>query len=160
MIRVATSADAEQICDIYNYYIENTMISFEEIPVSIAEMQARITEIGGTFPWLVFAKDQRILGFAYASRWKARSAYRHSVESTVYLSKQATGKGIGSKLYKRLIALLQTTDAHCLIGCIALPNEASVGLHEKLGFKKNAHFKEVGKKFGQWVDVGFWEKML
>lgn len=160
MIRAATPIDAEQICDIYNHYIENTIISFEENPISVPQMQARIIEIGSSFPWLVFEKDQKILGYAYATIWKARSAYRHSVESTIYLSKHARGEGIGSKLYSALIAELQTTSTHCLIACIALPNTASVGLHEKVGFKKIAHFKEVGKKFKQWIDVGFWEKML
>jgi phosphinothricin acetyltransferase len=159
MIRTATVADAEQICDIYNNYIENTIISFEQEPVSVSQMQTRITE-GASFPWLVFEEDQTILGYAYASIWKTRSAYRHSVESTIYISNQATGKGIGSKLYSTLITELRTTDAHCLIACIALPNAASIGLHEKVGFEKNAHFKEVGKKFGQWIDVGFWELML
>lgn len=160
MIRVATPADAEQICDIYNHYIENTIITFEEEPVSVTEMQVRITEIGCVFPWLVFEKEQRILGFAYANVWKSRSAYRHSIETTIYVSKQATREEIGSKLYSALITELQIMDAHCLIACIALPNEASVGLHEKVGFKPVAHFKEVGKKFEQWIDVGFWERML
>jgi phosphinothricin acetyltransferase len=160
MIRIATPADAEKICSIYNTYIENSIISFEEEPISVSQMQTRIKEIGATFPWLVFIKNDEILGYAYASTWKARSAYRHSIESTIYLTKQATGQGIGNTLYTALITELQTTDAHCLIGCIALPNIASVALHEKVGFKKVAHFKAVGKKFEQWIDVGFWQLML
>jgi phosphinothricin acetyltransferase len=160
MIRAATPIDAEQICNIYNHYIKSTIISFEENPVSVPQMQARIIEIGDSFPWLVFEKDQKILGYAYASIWKTRSAYRHSVESTIYLSKKATGEGIGSTLYSALITELKTTDAHCLIACIALPNTASIGLHEKVGFKKIAHFKDVGKKFEQWIDVGFWQQIL
>ena len=160
MIRTATPADAKQICAIYNNYIENTIISFEQEPVSVSQMQRRITEIGAYFPWLVFEENQTILGYTYATTWKTRTAYRHSVETTIYISNKATGKGIGSKLYRALITELRTTDAHCLIACIALPNAASIGLHEKVGFEKNAHFKEVGKKFGQWIDVGFWELML
>ncbi len=160
MIRTATTADAEQICNIYNHYIEQSWISFEEKPVSIKQMQQRIKDISASFPWLVYAVDQQILGYAYASRWKTRSAYRYSVESTVYLSKQGIGQGIGSQLYVALIAELKETDAHSVIGCIALPNVASIALHEKIGFEKVAHFKEVGRKFDQWIDVGFWELIL
>jgi phosphinothricin acetyltransferase len=160
MIRTATTTDAEQICNIYNEYIEHTCISFEEKPVSIKQMQQRIKDIKTSFPWLVFEVDQQILGYAYASTWKTRSAYRYSVESTVYLSANAAGQGIGSQLYSALIAELKETDAHSVIGCIALPNIASIALHEKMGFEKVAHFKEVGRKFDQWIDVGFWELVL
>ena len=160
MIRTVTTRDAEQICNIYNHYIKHTCISFEESPVSIKQMQQRIKDISASFSWLVYEIDQQILGYAYASRWKTRSAYRYSVESTVYLSQQAAGQGIGSQLYAALIAELKETDAHSVIGCIALPNEASIALHEKIGFEKVAHFKEVGRKFDEWIDVGFWELVL
>ena len=156
MIRLATPIDAEQICNIYNHYIKNSCISFEEKPVSIKKMQQRINDISTSFPWLVYEREQQILGYAYASVWKTRSAYRYSVESTIYCSQQAVGKGIGSQLYSALIALLKQTDTHSVIGCIALPNAGSIALHEKMGFEKVAHFKEVGRKFDRWVDVGFW----
>ncbi|MCK5917651.1 MAG: N-acetyltransferase [Cocleimonas sp.] len=160
MIRIATTRDAEQICTIYNNYIEHTWISFEENTVSIKQMQQRIKDISASFPWLVYEVDQQVLGYAYASTWKMRSAYRYSIESTVYLSKQATGQGIGGQLYAALMAELKETDAHSVMGCIALPNEASIALHEKAGFEKVAHFKEVGRKFDQWIDVGYWELIL
>jgi phosphinothricin acetyltransferase len=160
MIRLATPDDAKDICTIYNTYIENTTISFEETPVSVEQMQQRINAIGESFPWLVYTIDQQVVGYAYASRWKARSAYRYSVESTIYLSEQITGQGIGSQLYQALIAELKQTKAHSVIACIALPNAASIALHERIGFEKVAHFKEVGRKFDRWIDVGFWERLL
>ena len=104
--------------------------------------------------------EGQVVGYAYASRWKSRCAYRYSVETTVYLSSAATGKGFGSLLYEHLIAELRQRSIHSLIGGIALPNNASVSLHEKLGFEKVAHFKEVGWKFNQWIDVGYWELII
>jgi phosphinothricin acetyltransferase len=108
----------------------------------------------------VYEKEGEVVGYAYAGEWKSRCSYRYSVESSVYLKHGLSGEGIGSKLYTELFKLLETTDVHAIIGGIALPNEASVALHEKFGFEKIAHFKEVGYKFEQWVDVGYWEKIL
>ncbi len=99
-------------------------------------------------------------GYAYASEWKSRCAYRYSVETTVYLHPDARGKGIGTLLYQELIRKLSKLELHAAIGGIALPNDASVALHEKIGFKKAAHFKQVGYKFNKWVDVGYWELIL
>lgn len=105
-------------------------------------------------------KASQLLGYCYASKWKGRCAYRYSVESTVYLSPDATGKGIGSKLYGTLLAELRQRQFHTVIGGIALPNPASVALHEKLGFEKVAQFRQVGNKFGRWIDVGYWQLLL
>jgi L-amino acid N-acyltransferase YncA len=160
LIRTATEADAEAICDIYNYYVTNTIITFEEEAVSIEEMNQRICETLEILPWIVLEEDGEVAGYAYASRWKSRCAYRYSVETTVYLSNKLTGKGFGSMLYENLIAELRKSSIHSLIGGIALPNGASVALHEKFGFEKVAQFKEVGWKFNQWIDVGYWELVL
>ena len=111
-------------------------------------------------PWLVAEQTDQVIGYAYASKWKERCAYRYSVESTVYLDPSFTGQGIGTKLYEALLAILQRNSIHIVIGGIALPNPASVALHERLGFNKVAHFKEVGYKFNRWVDVGYWEASL
>ena len=157
MIRTISLNDLRQICEIYNYYIKNTHISFEESPVSESEMEARIGAIIPSLPWLVYEEQSQILGYAYATKWKGRQAYRHTVESTVYLRPEAGGKGIGSALYKALLAQLQEKAYHTVIGGISLPNEASIRLHEKLGFNKVAHFSQVGYKFNKWVDVGYWE---
>ena len=160
MIRPATEADAQAICNIYNPYISDTFITFEEEPVSVEEMTQRIRETIPTLPWIVIEDGGQVVGYAYASRWKPRCAYRYSVETTVYLSAAATGKGFGSLLYEHLIAELRQHSIHSLIGGIALPNAASVSLHEKFNFEKVAHFKEVGWKFNQWIDVGYWELVI
>ncbi len=160
MIRPVRYEDARQICDIYNYYIENTIITFEEENVSLIEMEKRINETTASLPWFVYQQDGQILGYAYANKWKGRCAYRFSVESTVYVKNDVLGKGVGSKLYKRLIDELNDKSMHSIIGGIALPNERSQKMHEKFGFKKVAHFSEVGFKFGKWIDVGYWELLL
>jgi len=105
-------------------------------------------------------EDGVVTGYAYASAWKTRSAYRFSVESTVYVAADHCGRGIGTRLYRALIAALREQNVHYVTGGIALPNPASVALHERLGFRKNGHFSEVGFKFGRWVDVGYWELIL
>ena len=160
MIRAAIAKDAKQICDIYNHYVQQTTITFEEQPVAVEEMKQRITEILEDLPWLVWEEDRTIQGFAYASKWKGRCAYRYSVESTVYVDPNAQGKGIGSKLCRELLHQMRNLGLHTVMAGIALPNHASVALHEKLGFEKIAHFREVGWKFQTWIDVGYWQLIL
>lgn len=160
MIRQAVLKDAAQICEVYNYYVLQTPITFEEQPVTAPEMQSRLGETLKAWPWLVWEEDGRVTGYCYASRWKARSAYRYSVEGSVYLGPGATGKGIGSQLCAALLAELRQRKVHTVIGGVALPNAPSVALLEKFGFEKIAHFKEVGNKFGQWIDVGYWQLIL
>ncbi|MFZ6733585.1 arsinothricin resistance N-acetyltransferase ArsN1 family B [Undibacterium sp. Ji42W] len=160
MIRTATTADAAAIINIYNHYIATTTISFEENPVTEQEMAQRIKDVSASLPWYVAEQDGVVIGYAYATPWRARSAYRFSVESTVYVAASHAGKGIGKRLYQTLIAELRQRGIHVVIGGIAQPNAASVALHESLGFEKVAHFKDVGRKFEQWVDVGYWELRL
>jgi L-amino acid N-acyltransferase YncA len=160
MIRDVQGHDAAAICSIYNYYIENSVTTFEEHPVSVPEMKKRIKEITKELPWLVFEEQGSVLGYAYASKWKSRCAYRYSAESTVYLSRMSIGRGIGTQLYEALIGRLRSLSFHSVIGGIALPNPASVALQEKRGFEKVAHFNEVGWKMSRWVDVGYWELII
>ncbi len=161
MIRPATANDADSVARIYNHYILNTIITFEEQPVSAQEIAARISEVTSTaLPWLVAEDAGQIIGYAYASKWKGRCAYRFSVESTVYVDQCAIGKGYGTRLYERLFAALKAGGMHVVIGGIALPNPASIALHEKLGLRKVAHFNEVGFKFQNWIDVGYWQATL
>ncbi len=160
MIRPATTADAAAIAAIYNHYVINTPVTFEEDAVTTEEMAGRITEVQQSTNWFVEVEDGKILGYAYAGKWKSRCAYRYAVESTVYLDKDATGRGLGTRLYRTLIDDLRARGLHSVIGGIALPNAASVALHEKLGFHKIGQFKEVGWKFEQWIDVGYWELIL
>ncbi|WP_028885832.1 arsinothricin resistance N-acetyltransferase ArsN1 family B [Teredinibacter turnerae] len=160
MIRACRPADAGAIADIYNYYINETVISFEQTPLSEAEMAERIAKISANYPWLVAEEDGEILGFAYVALWQERVAYRHSLVTTVYLNRSHTGRGLGKALYEALFEALVTVDCRVLVAGIALPNAASVALHEKVGFEKVAHFKDVGRKHGQWVDVGYWQKTI
>jgi L-amino acid N-acyltransferase YncA len=158
MFRPVTPADAVTIAAIYNHYVVNTFVTFEEEAVSAMEMQRRFTEVAeARLPWLVWEEAGLILGFAYAGKWKSRCAYRYSVESTIYLEKDAVGHHRGTRLYLALIETLRPRGIHSILGGVALPNTASVALHEKLGFQKIAHFKEVGWKFERWIDVGYWE---
>ncbi|MBA3692565.1 MAG: N-acetyltransferase [Acidobacteria bacterium] len=158
-IRRANSDNAGQIAEIYNFYILNTHHTFETEPLSAEEMRERVAEICENYPYLVAEENGEILGYVYATQFKLRQAYKHSVEASIYVKNQAKQKGIGSKLYEKLLAELAETDVHAIIAGISLPNEASVKFHEKLGYEKVAHFKEVGYKLGRWVDVGFWEML-
>lgn len=161
MLRAATPADAAAIAAIYNHYVLHTRVTFEEEAVTTADMTQRITDtLADEIPWLVWEENGRVLGYTYASKWKSRCAYRFALETTVYLDQAATGRGLGTQLYTALIAALRPTGKHCLIGGIALPNPGSVALHEKLGFQKIGQFKEVGWKFNEWIDVGYWELIL
>ncbi len=160
MIRNVTKEDLSAICRIYNYYIRHTIVTFEEQEIDVKEMERRVNQVTTKFPWIVYEENGSVIGYAYASSWKERSAYRFAVEGTVYLDNNHTGRGVGIKLYEHLLHALKENNIHYIVGGISLPNEASVGLHEKLGFKKCAHFSEVGRKFDQWIDVGYWEKIL
>lgn len=160
-IREATPSDAAAIAEIYNHYVDETVVTFEEEPVPAAEIARRIEEVrSASLPWLVAEEGQGVAGYAYATRWRTRSGYRFSAEVTVYLAPGHAGRGIGSKLYEQLFPLLQARGVHAVMGGIALPNEASVALHEKLGMRKVAHFEQVGFKFGRWIDVGYWQLIL
>ena len=161
MIRPVQLSDADQIAEIYNYYVSETVITFEEDLVSVEEFQTRIQKVLDVgMPWLVAEVDGQIRGYAYAGKWRERVAYQFSVESAVYVSHSQHGQGIGSSLYSALLDELEKLGMHCVLGGIALPNPDSVRLHERLGFKKVAHHSEVGRKFDQWIDVGFWQLQL
>jgi phosphinothricin acetyltransferase len=157
-IRTATLVDAQQVASIYNYYIDNTVITFEECAVSAQEMSARIADVQAKgLPWLVAEMEGSVVGYCYATPWKVRSAYRHSVETTIYLKSGLGGRGIGRTLYSTLLSALQKHGIHAVMGGAALPNAASVALHESLGFERVATFRQVGFKHDQWVDVAYWQ---
>ncbi len=161
MIRSACESDAVAIATIYNHYVEHTPITFEMEAVSNEQMAERILLcLQHPLPWLVFEKESQVIGYCYASPWKSRPAYQHAVEASVYLAPDQTGQGVGSALLSSLILSLQAKRYHTLICGIALPNSASVALHEKFGLKQVAHFQEVGRKFDRWIDVGYWHCLL
>ena len=157
MVRAVTIEDAKQLVDIYNYYVLNTIVTFDDVVFNVGAFKDKIETICRTYPFIVFEENNIVLGYAYANKWREKPAYKHTVESTVYLHYEAHGKQIGTKLYTELLKQLKEQNYHAVIGGLTLPNEASVKLHEKFGFKQVAHFKEVGLKFGKWLDVGFWQ---
>jgi len=160
MLRTVHPDDATAIAEIYNHYVRETPVTFEEDRVAPEEMRQRILETTRTYPWLVCEEDGRLLGYSYARKWRERAAYRRSVEATIYLHPSAVGQGKGSILFDALLAELRNRQFHCVIGGVALPNPASIALLEKFGLRPVAHFKEVGYKFGRWIDVGYWQLVL
>lgn len=160
-IRDAVKEDSARIAEIYNPYILNTVITFEETPVTAIEIRRRIEAVEALgYPYLVMEQESKVIGYAYANQWRTRAAYRHTVETSIYLDQNTTGKGLGTTLYQALLDRLKKLDIHVVLGGITLPNPVSVGIHEKLEFKKVAHFTQVGYKFGRWLDVGFWQLVI
>jgi L-amino acid N-acyltransferase YncA len=161
LVRAATAADAEAIARIYNHFIAHTTVTFEEDPVTADEMARRIADVqAASLPWLVAEQDAAVAGYAYATPWRVRRAYRFSAETTVYLAPHRSRQGLGTQLYRVLLEALRKHGIHAVLGGIALPNDASIALHERLGFRKVAHFEQTGFKFNQWIDVGYWERIL
>ena len=161
VVRPAAVIDVEAIRRIYNHYVLETVCTFEQQPVSPEKIAARIAEVtAASLPWLVAEQEGSVIGYAYASKWKERSPYRFAVETTIYLAPGCLGKSIGTTLYRALLKQLKDMRLHTAIGGVALPNAASVALHEKLGFRKVAQFAEVGFKFDTWIDVGYWQFAL
>jgi L-amino acid N-acyltransferase YncA len=161
IIRSATLADAWAVASIYNHYVRHTLVTFEEEPVSTKVMEQRISAVRShSLPWLVAENRDEVVGFAHAAQFKDRSAYRFCVETSVYLVHGRQGHGIGTRLYSELLEALRQQHIHTAIGIIALPNPASVTLHEKLGFRHTGTLAGVGFKQDQWIDVGYWQKLL
>lgn len=162
MIRSVELTDAEAIANIYNHYVLNTAVTFEETEVGTSDIKSRISEaVEQSLPYIICEDETGdVIGYAYASKWKGRCAYRYSVEVSVYLHPDKTGHGAGTRLYESLLKQLSQRGYHAAIGGISLPNPASIALHEKFGMTKVAHFNEIGFKFGKWVDVGYWQGLL
>lgn len=160
-IRSARSADAGRICAIYNHYVAHAVATFEEEPVPAEEMQQRINDVQQHFFWLVSeTDDDGVIGYAYAGKWKARAGYRFAVEVSVYVDPAHQGHGIGRALYAELLDRLRQTHVHSVVGGVAGSNPASVALHESFGFQRVAHFQEIGHKFGEWIDVTYFQLLL
>ena len=161
MIRDVTPDDAKRITDIYNYYIKETIVTFEYDPVSEQDIKERIKKVTGkNFPYFVYEQDGIVIGYAYLNNWRERVAYDITLETSVYLDHKATGSGIGSILYQELINRAQKINIHSLIGVISLPNPESQKLHRKFNFELIGNFKESGVKFDRLIDVEFWQLIL
>jgi L-amino acid N-acyltransferase YncA len=156
-IRAATPSDAAAVAAIYNWYIANTVITFEVDPVSEDEMARRIAGVLANHEWLVLERAGELLGYAYAGRFRERAAYAKATESTIYLRHGLEGKRLGGPLYSELIRRTFARGYRHLIGAIALPNDPSVRLHERLGFVPAGRLARIGYKFDRWIDVGSWQ---
>lgn len=160
-IRIATEADAAAVAGIYRPYVEQSRISFEDRAPDELEMARRVRREGyGLHPWLLAEDGGGALGYAASSPFRTRAAYRWTVETGIYLAPQACGRGIGAELLSRLLTILERQGFVAAIGAIALPNPASVALHEKLGFEHTGTYRRVGFKMGEWLDVGLWQREL
>ena len=158
MIREAEKTDAKAISDIYNYYVLNTAITFEIEPVSCEEMSSRIEKYKQIGPYYVYQNDIEIIAYSYVSKFAGREAYRNTVASTIYVKHGYNRQGIGFELYSTLLKSMEDR-YHSVVAVVALPNEASVRLHEKCGFKNAGRLSEAGRKFDKWIDVGYWQKI-
>lgn len=159
-IRMATPADAEAILSIYAPYIDKTAVSFEYSVPTLTEFKSRMEDYLGFAPWLLATRGDQVLGYAYASKYRAREAYSWAIEVSVYLAEDATGQGLGARLYEELFVLLKACGYRQAFAVVTLPNEASERHHAKMGFEPVGVFKKVGFKFGVWHDVGWYRKEL
>ena len=160
MIRLADERDAAAVQAIYAPYVRDTAISFEAEPPTAEEMRGRMHTVLTWAPWLVCERAGAVVGYAYAARFHARAAYQWTVEVTVYVDSGARRCGVGSALYVALLDALRLQGFRTAIGIIAVPNPASVGLHERLGFRCGAVLPALGFKHGRWHDVGWWHLEL
>ncbi len=156
-IRAVTTSDAEAISGIYSHYVIETPITFEVDPPDAAAFRERI-EARANYPWLIACQDNVCVGYAYASRHRARAAYRFSVETSVYLRTDQRGRGVGRQLYEALFDMLATTEFCNAYAGVTLPNGASIRLHEAMGFQRIGVFPRVGFKFDAWHDVAWFHR--
>jgi L-amino acid N-acyltransferase YncA len=160
-IRPARAGDAPAIAALYAPYVEGSMISFELEPPDAAAMARRIAAGGALYPWLAAeAEDKRLAGYAYASAFRPRPAYRYAVETTLYVRPDLHGRGIGGLLYRPLLEILERQGFVSAFAAISLPNPASVAIHERLGFARAGTYRQVGFKLDLWWDVGLWQRPL
>ncbi len=152
-IRKGIVADAPYIAEIQNYYILNTTITFELEPISIEEMERRISEIVANYPFLVYIEDGELKGYCYAHKWKERKAYSATAEISIYLHPTVCQRGVGLRLMTQLIEECRNRGLKTLIACVTEENAGSIHFHKKLGFEKVSHFRAVGRKFDRWLDV-------
>ncbi len=157
MIRNFDIKDAPQLLAIYNYYVEKSNTTLDIKKASPKAFSSKLAKIKKSFPFLVVENEGKVVGYAYASEWKAKHGYSLTVETTIYIDPSVKGKGFGTQLYRVLISELKKLGYRVAIGCLTLPNAGSVGLHEKMGFIKVAHFPGIAIKFDKKVDVGYWQ---
>ncbi|MBQ6095934.1 MAG: N-acetyltransferase [Lachnospiraceae bacterium] len=167
LVRMATKADAARLLEIYAYYVEHTAISFELVVPTLSEFEGRIEHTLEKYPYLVVEEDGKIMGYSYANPFKNRAAYDHCVEVTIYMDKDAKGRGYGKALYARLEEELRARDIRNLYACIGDPIEEdeyltkdSEHFHQHMGYVKVGDFHKCGRKFDRWYNMIWMEKFL
>lgn len=160
MIRPVTLQDAPAIAAIYNEYVENSVVTFETVPVTVEAMRDRIAELLKVYPYIVYEIEGQVIGYSYAHAWKTRKAYEKTAETAIFVHPDHKRKGIGLELVRQLIEECRQRDFHVLIACITTSNTASIVMHQKLGYKQVSCYHEVGRKFDQWLDVADYELIL
>jgi len=159
-IRKACKEDAVSISEIYNWYITNTIITFETEEIDGKEIEKRIDNVTTKYDWLVAEEDNIVIGYAYYGQFRARAAYNHTVETAIYLKHDQTGKGTGHLLYKALFELAQAKGYKEFMGVISVPNPESVKFHQQWDFKEVGHLTNVGYKFDKYIDICLMQKSL
>jgi L-amino acid N-acyltransferase YncA len=159
-IRLALLEDCKSILDIYEHYVLNTAVTFEYDVPEVEEMERRMKTIQSKYPFIVAEHENKIVGYAYATDFRYRAAYQWSPESTIYLHKDSLGKGIGIKLYRKLLQILMQQGYYNVFGGVALPNDASVALHLKCGFKDVGIYENIGYKAGKWHSTKWFQLVL
>lgn len=157
MIRYVNIEDAEQLVNIYNYYIKNTVITFETECIDVTDMKNRIKKKVIDNPWIVYEENNKILGYAYVGEFNSKEAFNKTREVTIYVDKDELGKGIGSKLMYELIERCKEYKFHLLISIITVPNAGSEVLHQKFKFKRVGVLNDAGFKMNKWLDVAYWQ---
>lgn len=159
-IRLATLKDAQKLLDIYVPYIENTAISFEQIPPTVEEFEQRIADTIDMFPYLVYEEDGEIIGYAYAGKHAVRHSFLYSVNVSVYVDEKHHGKGAGKALYTKLFEILTQQGYYTAFSAITGENEKSITIHKNFGFEQVGYFKKAGYKFNRWLDLVWLQKEL
>ena len=159
-IRKAELADAQAIATIYNYYIENTTVTYETELITTEEMARRIKEISEKYPYLVYEEKGKVVAYCYAHPWRTRAAFLHTLETSIYLDHTIKHHGIGTKLVTELIEMLKRQGYHALIATITNENTESIAFHLRLGFKQVGQYEQVGWKFDRWIGLNSYEMIL
>jgi L-amino acid N-acyltransferase YncA len=157
IIRDFNERDVAPANELTNSFIRDTVVHFGFTPATDSEFADLWQQGRAKYPWLAAEEAGRFLGYAKAGVWRTRDAYQFTAEAGIYMVAEARGRGLGRQLYVELLERLRAAGFHSAIGGVTLPNEASVRLHESLGFRKVGDFREVGRKFDAWHDVGFWQ---
>lgn len=160
-MRRVTIQDAARICEIYNYYVLHTTVTFDTEIFTLEMMENKIRSVlDGGYDYWVYEQDGKIVGFCHLNQWKPRNGYRFTAEISIYVDRDYLCHGIGKGMMEYLITHVDRQRIHTILSCISLPNTPSVRVHERFGFRQAALYKQIGFKLGEWRDVGYWQLML